>query len=109
MTVGDIINDFRVESRDLITPSRYRTALCLLWYNDAVRAVYSRRPEMYADIVMPMDVVVEATATTDTCILSDYAKRAITLFMLHKAAMYDLDAQKGASYYQLFQNELRGS
>ena len=107
MTVADIFKDFRIQARDLVTPNRYRDALALVWYNDGLREIYSRRPEAYEDIVYEDDVIVEATATTDAFPFLDYFKAAMIYHLLKKAAEYDADWNKAQVMAQKFVTELR--
>lgn len=107
MTIADILKDFHIQARDVVTPYRYRDALAIEWVNEGLRRIHNARPDSYSEFVFDNDTITTITTTGDTFPLIDAMKRAMVLHLLERAAEYDKDYKTAQFFNTAFDKELK--
>ncbi len=91
MLVSEVINRARTNLHDAVATYRWSDAELLTHYNDAVIDIRNRRPDARWDTNGDMVTFAEATATSDTAILSEYWRSPLVNFVLYRAFDKDSD------------------
>ncbi len=112
MLASAIINRARLMVYDLTATYRFSDANMIIFVNDAVDALITRRPDLVMDDAETVKALADATLTSSTIDLPNSTTEAMAHFVAYRALQMDsadtANAEKAEQHYQEFLRNARG-